>query len=142
MDRSWFFGIWGLILGSGCSAQETATFLPDSLVPARHFHFFIENDSLYQNLEVIHFGPKSIWYDLAVCIKDATWAEDTLRANGILSWSGTYGPVSEDDNGTMRMQPSEWCYSGDQLEICLYEHDAREATVTWLAPSSTRMRRK
>lgn len=142
MRLSRSFGLWVLILGSICTAQVVPTDLPESLLPARHFHFFIETDSLYQHLEVARYDSKCIWFDLAVCVKDATWEEDTLRADGILCWSGTYGPVTEDPSGNMLFLYDEWCYSGQQLEVCLHGHDAKEATVTWLAPSSARMRRK
>ena len=136
-------GFLGLLLLSHCCAQKNDGYLPDSLaVGSGSIQFLINTDSLYQQLTVLRSNHKSIFFDLAVCVKGATWREDTLKADGILSWSGAYGPVTEDKAGGMLFHYDEWCYSGEQLEICLHGNAVREATITWLAPSSARMSRR
>ena len=136
-------GFLGLLIWSNCSAQENDSFLPDSLaVGSGSIEFLINTDSLYQRLTVSRSDHKSIFFDLAVCVKGASWREDTLKADGILSSSGTHGPVTEGKDGGMLFHYDEWCYSGEQLQICIHGNAVREATITWLSPSPARMSRR
>ncbi|MBL0129184.1 MAG: hypothetical protein IPP83_17450 [Flavobacteriales bacterium] len=143
MARFRLLGFLGLLLWSNCSAQENDGYLPDSLaVGSGSIQFLLNTDSLYQRLTVSRSDHKSIFFDLAVCIKEAAWREDTLKADGTLSWSGTYGPATEGKNGDMQFHYAEWCYSGEQLEICLHGNEVNKATIKWLAPSPSRMSRR
>ena len=139
-----FIGVQTCCVWAQCHAQELSpTDLPDSLaVGSRSFLFLVDTDTLYQKLEVYRSDAKSIHFDLAVVVKDATWQEDTLRSDGVLFWSGSYGPVVVDSLGTTQWLLDEWCFSGKQIEICLRNHAVRQATIRYLAPTAERMDRR
>lgn len=143
MFKTFLFGSLALLGWSHCRAQGVAD-LPDSLAASsRIFHFTINNDSLYQQLKVSRYDDHSIRFDLYVHVRDATWSDDTLRLDGVLKWSGTYGvATTAPDSGKEETIFDEWCFSGPQIEICIHGRTLETATINYLAPAPIRMERR